>query len=180
MALSAWPYTTHVYVLACSVKIFLIIQRPSAVLIRFIPGYPNHHALKPSFSSFRFAHTNPLHQDIFPSVACYEAEVVAMTAALLGSKDKNSGGQICGNMTSGGTESILLAVKSSRDYMKMKKGITKPEIICLQIVGSAPGFPHGVIDPIEELGELASNFLICFHVDLCLGGFVLPFARKLG
>jgi glutamate/tyrosine decarboxylase-like PLP-dependent enzyme len=58
----------------------------------------------------------------------FEAEVVAMTAALLGSKEKTSGGQICGNMTSGGTESILLAVKSSRDYMKSKKGITKPEM----------------------------------------------------
>lgn len=54
--------------------------------------------------------------------------MVAMTAALLGSKEKTSGGQICGNMTSGGTESILLAVKSSRDYMKSKKGITRPEM----------------------------------------------------
>jgi len=59
--------------------------------------------------------------------------VVAMTAALLGSKEKTSGGQICGNMTSGGTESILLAVKSSRDYMKSKKGITKPEMYALII-----------------------------------------------
>ncbi|CAH9132489.1 unnamed protein product [Cuscuta epithymum] len=170
-----------------------------------------------------FAHTNPLHMDIFPSVVRFEAEVVAMTAALLGSKEKASGRQICGNMTSGGTESILLAVKSSRDYMRAKKGITKPEMIIpvsahsaydkaaeyfkiklwrvpvnkdyrantkaikkhinkntIMIVGSAPGFPHGVIDPIEELGELACTFKICFHVDLCLGGFVLPFARKLG
>lgn len=170
-----------------------------------------------------FSHTNPLHQDIFHSVARYEAEVVAMTATLLGCKDKNSGGQICGNMTSGGTESILLALKSSRDYMKAKKGISRPEMIIpesahsaydkagkyfkikvwrvpvnkdfqadvkgirryinkntILIVGSAPGFPHGIIDPIEELGELASSYGICFHVDLCLGGFVLPFARKLG
>lgn len=51
--------------------------------------------------------------------------MVAMTASLLGGKDKS---QICGNMTSGGTESILLAVKSSRDYMKSKKGITRPEM----------------------------------------------------
>lgn len=51
-----------------------------------------------------------------------------MTAALLGSKEKTSGGQICGNMTSGGTESIVLAVKASRDYMKAKKGITRPEM----------------------------------------------------
>uniref|UniRef100_A0A803L1B0 sphinganine-1-phosphate aldolase n=1 Tax=Chenopodium quinoa TaxID=63459 RepID=A0A803L1B0_CHEQI len=170
-----------------------------------------------------FAHTNPLHLDVFQSVVHYEAEVVAMTAAMLGSKDKASGGQICGNMTSGGTESILLAVKSSRDYMRTKKGIKKPEMIIpvsahsaydkaaqyfniklwrvpvnneyqadvkairryinkhtILIVGSAPGFPHGIIDPIEELGKLAMSFGVCFHVDLCLGGFVLPFARKLG
>lgn len=80
------------------------------------------------FYPFRFSHTNPLHQDVFKSVAQLEAEVVAMTAALLGSKEKSSGGQICGNMTSGGTESILLAVKTSRDYMWSKKGITKPEM----------------------------------------------------
>ncbi|CAN1295163.1 Sphingosine-1-phosphate lyase [Linum perenne] len=170
-----------------------------------------------------FAHTNPLHLDVFPSVARFEAEVVAMTAALLGSQEKASGGEVCGNMTSGGTESILLAMKTSRDYMKAKKGITKPEMIIpvsahsaydkaaqyfniklcrvpvdkdfkadvkairrhinrntILIVGSAPGFPHGVIDPIEELGQLASSHGICLHVDLCLGGFVLPFARMLG
>ena len=75
---------------------------------------------------FRFAHTNPLHLDVFQSVVHYEAEVVAMTAALLGRKA--SGDQICGNMTSGGTESILLAVKSSRDYMRTKKGIQNPEM----------------------------------------------------
>lgn len=66
--------------------------------------------------------------DVFQTVAQCEAEVVAMTAALLGSKNKSSGGEICGNMTSGGTESILLAVKSSRDYMKAKKGIKRPEM----------------------------------------------------
>ncbi|KAL1565316.1 Dihydrosphingosine phosphate lyase [Salvia divinorum] len=170
-----------------------------------------------------FAHTNPLHLGVFQSVVKFETEVVAMTAALLGSKEKASGGQICGNMTSGGTESILMAVKSSRDYMKTKKGITNPEMIIpvsahsaydkaahyfkiklwrvpvdqdykadvkaikchinrntIMIIGSAPGFPHGIIDPIEELGELAYTHGICLHVDLCLGGFVLPFARKLG
>ncbi|GMH30375.1 hypothetical protein Nepgr_032218 [Nepenthes gracilis] len=100
-----------------------------------------------------FAHTNPLHLDVFQSVVRFEAEVVAMTAALLGSKEKASGGQVCGNMTSGGTESILLAVKSSRVYMKaLRRCINRHTML---IVGSAPGFPHGIIDPIEELGELA-------------------------
>lgn len=66
--------------------------------------------------------------DVFQSVIRFESEVVSMTAAMLGSKKKSSGGQICGNMTSGGTESILLAVKTSRDYMKSRKGIKKPEM----------------------------------------------------
>ncbi|KZV44083.1 sphingosine-1-phosphate lyase [Dorcoceras hygrometricum] len=153
-----------------------------------------------------FAHTNPLHLDVFQSVVRFEVEVVAMTAALLGSKQNSAGGQVCGNMTSGGTESILLAVKTSRDYMKIKKGITKPEMVI-------PVSAHSAYDKaaqyfnikllrvpvgedfradvkaikrcinrntILELGELASTSGICFHVDLCLGGFVLPFARKLG
>ena len=36
---------------------------------------------------------------------------------------------VCGAMTSGGTESILTAVKASRDYMKATKGIRRPEMI---------------------------------------------------
>ncbi|GMH17425.1 hypothetical protein Nepgr_019266 [Nepenthes gracilis] len=156
-----------------------------------------------------FAHTNPLHWDMFQSVVRFEAEVVAMTVTLLGSKEKASGGQVRGNMTSGGTESILLAVKSSHDYMKAKKEITNPELIipesthstydkatqhfsiklksvpvscefrayvkavrrCINrntvlIVGSAPGFPHGLIDPIEELGELVLYLKITTELSL--------------
>jgi len=51
-----------------------------------------------------------------------------MTAAFLGSKLQASGGQVCGNMTSGGTESILMAVKTTRDFMKATRGITAPEM----------------------------------------------------
>jgi len=47
-------------------------------------------------------------------------------------------------------------------------------------VGSAPSFPHGTIDPIEELSELARENDIGFHTDACLGGFILPWAAKLG
>jgi glutamate/tyrosine decarboxylase-like PLP-dependent enzyme len=50
----------------------------------------------------------------------------------------------------------------------------------IAVVGSAPSFPHGVIDPIDELSELARRRGIGFHTDACLGGFVLPFAEKLG
>lgn len=47
-------------------------------------------------------------------------------------------------------------------------------------MASAPGYPHGTIDDVEALGRLALKKGICLHVDCCLGGFVLPFARELG
>jgi sphinganine-1-phosphate aldolase len=53
-----------------------------------------------------------------------------------------------------------------------------PDTILLY--GSAPSFPHGAIDPIRELGRLAVRYRCGLHVDCCLGGFVLPFAKKLG
>ena len=48
------------------------------------------------------------------------------------------------------------------------------------IVGSAPCFPNGLVDPISELSELARARDIGFHTDACLGGFVLPWAERLG
>ncbi len=50
----------------------------------------------------------------------------------------------------------------------------------IAISGSAGTYPHGVIDPIGELGELAQRHGIGLHVDGCLGGFILPFATELG
>lgn len=171
--------------------------------------------------------SNPLHSDLWPSSAKYESEVVAMTANMLGaekqSADSDPDGEICGVVSSGGTESILLAMKTYRDRAKDRDGITRPEMIVpitahaafdkaaqyfgikikhipvgsdfkadvaatrkaitrqtIVIVGSAPSFPHGVIDPIEELSELAGSRGIGFHTDACLGGFVLPWAGRLG
>lgn len=48
------------------------------------------------------------------------------------------------------------------------------------LVGSAGSYPHGVVDPIEELGELALGRGVNLHVDGCLGGFVLAFGEELG
>lgn len=48
------------------------------------------------------------------------------------------------------------------------------------LVGSAPQYPHGVIDPIPEIAQLASDLGASCHVDACMGGFVLPFAEMLG
>ena len=163
--------------------------------------------------------SNPLHSDVWPSATKFEAEIVAMTANMLGGE----GQDICGTLSSGGTESIMLAMKSYRDQARDLKGISKPEMIApvtahaafdkasqyfgikmvkvpvdvnsradvnavrnainrntVVIVGSAPSFPHGTIDPIQEMSELARQHKIGFHTDACLGGFVLPWAEKLG
>jgi len=164
---------------------------------------------------------NPLHSDLWPSASKFEAEIIGMTATMLSSKKTDD--QICGTVTSGGTESILLAMKTYRDFARVNKNIKTPELIVpetahaafdkacqyfnikmqhicvnknfqadisqikkainkntIAIVGSAPSFPHGTIDPIEEMSAIALEHNIGFHTDACLGGFVLPFAEKLG
>ena len=164
--------------------------------------------------------SNPLHSDLWPSCSKFESEVVSMTANMLGAASKEN---ICGVVSSGGTESILLAMKTYRDWARERKGIAKPEMIIpstahaafekagqyfnikivripvdsdykadvvgtekaitrntVVIVGSAPSFPHGIIDPIGDLSELARKQGIGFHTDACLGGFVLPWAEELG
>ncbi len=170
--------------------------------------------------------TNPLHSDLWPRIVKYEAEIVAMTASLLGGGDHRASDpeqEICGTVTSGGSESILLAMKTYRDRARAERGITAPEMVVpvtahaafdkaaqyfrikqvkipidddcradvdavrrainrntIVVVGSAPAFPHGVIDPIAVMSEMARTRGVGFHTDACLGGFVLPFAEKLG
>lgn len=162
--------------------------------------------------------SNPLHVDLWPSTTKFEAEIVAMTAHML-----HGDATTCGTVSSGGTESILLAMKAYRDQAREERGIEHPEIIApttahaafdkaaqyfnirlrkipvgpdfradvnatrrainrntIALVGSAPSFPHGAIDPIEALSELARSKGIGFHTDACLGGFVLPWAKRLG
>lgn len=161
---------------------------------------------------------NPLHPDVWPSSLKFESEIVSMVRGML-----NGDSSVRGSVTSGGTESILLAVKTYRDYAKATKGITEPEIILpksahaafdkachyfgikavwtdldenfaadvgdvernissntIAIVGSTPCFPYGVIDPIPGLAKLAADSNVGMHVDACLGGFLLPWAKKLG
>ncbi|MEM9358636.1 MAG: aminotransferase class I/II-fold pyridoxal phosphate-dependent enzyme, partial [Pseudomonadota bacterium] len=48
------------------------------------------------------------------------------------------------------------------------------------VVGSAPCFPYGVFDPIEELSALAIRRNIWLHVDACVGGYLAPFVRQSG
>lgn len=53
------------------------------------------------------------------------------------------------------------------------------ENTCL-LVASAPSYAHGVMDPIEEIGRLAEELHLPFHVDACIGGWLLPYFEKLG
>ncbi len=48
------------------------------------------------------------------------------------------------------------------------------------VVASAPSYAHGVVDPIVECGQMALEAGVLFHVDACIGGWVLPFQRELG
>ncbi len=166
-----------------------------------------------------FFSENALNPMAFPSLKKFENEVIAMTADLF-----RGGPEAAGNMTSGGTESILLAVKASRDWAREKRPEAKePEMILpitahpafekaghyfgvkpihipvgpdfraevdqvrravnkntVLIAGSAVCYPYGVIDPITEMAAIAKENGICFHTDACLGGFMLPFLKKLG
>lgn len=166
-----------------------------------------------------FFSQNGLNPMAFKSLKKFESEVIKMTAAML-----HGGDRACGTITSGGTESCLLPVKTYRDMARSKKPwIRKPEMIApesihvayqkaakyfdvkmvlapladdyrvdmkavkklvnrntIMIIGSAPCYPFGVIDPIEELGELAQKKGIPLHVDACLGGYLLPFVEKTG
>lgn len=50
----------------------------------------------------------------------------------------------------------------------------------MQLVASAPEFPHGIIDDIEGIGALGKAYNIPVHVDCCMGGFILPFMEAAG
>ena len=76
---------------------------------------------------------NPLHTDLWPSAAKFEAEIISMTAhmhngAAAGAPVGSEEG-VCGSVTSGGSESILLAMKTYRDWARETKGITEPELV---------------------------------------------------
>ncbi|KAL2714541.1 sphingosine-1-phosphate lyase isoform X1 [Vespula squamosa] len=70
------------------------------------------------------SYTNPLHPDVFPGVCKMEAEVIRISCNLFSGNEKS-----CGTMTTGGTESNILACKAYRDYAREVKGIKKPEMV---------------------------------------------------
>jgi sphinganine-1-phosphate aldolase len=62
------------------------------------------------------------------------------------------------------------------DVAAMAAAVTRNTIL---LVGSAPSYPQGVIDPIPDLGAIALEHGLLFHVDACMG-FTLPWLKRLG
>lgn len=166
-----------------------------------------------------YASTNGLDPTAFPSLLAMEKDLVAFARPMFhGSADT------VGTVTSGGTESILLAVQSARDALP---GTTDPVMIVpttihaafnkaahyfgverisvdvdpvtkranadamtaamdqygdrvVLVAASAPSYAHGVIDPIEAIAAQTVRRGLRFHVDACIGGWVLPWAERLG
>ncbi len=79
-----------------------------------------------------YLHENALNTVAFPSLGAIQAEVVGWTASLLHGPDTASG-----FLTSGGTESILCAVKAARERAKAERGITAPEMIVAESAHAA-------------------------------------------
>lgn len=167
-----------------------------------------------------FLSENGLDPTVFPSLLRLETDVVRATINLLrGDSDA------VGHLTTGGTESIMLAVKTARDKARAEQPeITQPEMVlpktahaafhkaahylsvrpvlvdidpqtfkvraqdmraaitpnAILLVASAPSYSQGVIDPIAEIGKIAQEKNLLFHVDACVGGLHLSFMRKLG
>lgn len=167
-----------------------------------------------------FVDKNMLDFTVFPSILEMEKDVVGISAYLLNGSEETSG-----ILTSGGTESNMLAVYAAKkhfiskngrdtvpelvkpitghasldkaaDYMDLKVVNTKidPETLKADpdsiqevlsdktavVVVSAPEWPFGSIDPVKEVAEITSEKGVWLHVDGCLGGFILPFLKKLG
>jgi glutamate/tyrosine decarboxylase-like PLP-dependent enzyme len=161
-----------------------------------------------------FLHENALNPFRYKTLLRMEGEVIDMARSLFGAS--------AGSLSSGGTESIFLAVQTARDHARAR-GVMSPELVCsitahpafakackyldvrmnplavredgradpdayadaigddtALVVVSAPCYPYGVIDPVEEIAGLAAARDVLCHVDACLGGYLLPFWERLG
>ncbi len=165
----------------------------------------------------RYLHENALNPFKYPSLVHMEQDIVGMALALL----HGPGGS--GSLSSGGTESIFLAVHTARSWIEQRRGIDRPNIVTpatahpafakachylriehrtapvgadgrvdveamaaliddrtALLVGSAPCYPFGTIDPIPAIAAAAVERGILCHVDACLGGWLLPWWERLG
>ena len=149
---------------------------------------------------------NGLNVLAFPSIGTMQHDIVSMTATLLGADDPASGAGVEGYLTSGGTESLLQAVKTARDVARHDRGIRFPQVVAAESAHAAftkaadyfdvelirvpvgPDFRVDIdamagactVDPITDIAALASERGILCHVDACMGGFLLPFLTQLG
>ncbi|MBQ1048757.1 aspartate aminotransferase family protein [Micromonospora sp. C51] len=167
------------------------------------------------------AHVNGLDPTAFPSLLAMENALVAAAARLLGGGPGTSAPEVVGSVTSGGTESLILAVKTARDarpdiaaprivvpasahaafakaahYLRVEldtvpidpttlrpavadvAAAVRPETVL--VACSAPSYAHGVVDPVEQIAEVAAAAGVRCHVDACFGGWTLPYLRRLG
>lgn len=161
-----------------------------------------------------YAGSNGLDPTAFPSLLQMENDLVGLALDLV---DGPPGA--VGTLTSGGTESCLLAVQAARDAhptstpvmvvpstvhaafrkaahyfgVEVRTVPVGPDLRAdvaataeaidehtVLVVGSAPSYAHGVVDPIAQLAALAMVRGARFHVDACIGGWVLPFAERAG
>ena len=162
-----------------------------------------------------YAASNALDPTAFPSLLQMENELVGFACDLLDAPDS-----VVGTVTSGGTESILLAVQGARDS---RPDVIRPRMVLpstahaafhkaahyfgveavmvpvgpdfradaaataaaidddtVLVVASAPSYAHGVVDPVTEIAAAAAARGVRCHVDACIGGWVLPYAARLG
>ncbi|GAB3574833.1 aminotransferase class V-fold PLP-dependent enzyme [Amycolatopsis endophytica] len=159
---------------------------------------------------------NGLDPTAFPSLRRLENDLVATAAGLLGGTEETVGA-----VTSGGTESCLLAVLAAREG---RPDVTAPSMVLpstahaafhkaahlfrvrpvvvpadpgtfradpgamaaaiddttVLVVAGAPSYAHGVLDPIAEIAAAAAARGVRMHVDACIGGWILPYFRRLG
>lgn len=74
-----------------------------------------------------FAHVNVLQRDMYPSATKFEAEIIAMAVEMLHGADAQS--DVCGVVTSGGSESLITALYTYREQAAKERGITKPNVV---------------------------------------------------
>jgi len=162
-----------------------------------------------------FAGSNGLDPTAFPSMLTMENELVGFACHLVDAPP-----EAVGTVTSGGTESCLLAVQAARDahpeiarpnlvmastgHAAFRKGAHyfgvdlhivpvgpdfRPDPAAMAaaidddtvlVVVSAPSYAHGVVDPVPEVAAAAAARGVRCHVDACIGGWVLPYAGRLG
>ena len=162
-----------------------------------------------------YAGSNGLDPTAFPSLLRMENELVGFTCRLLDAPQS-----AVGTVTSGGTESVLLAVQGARDA---RPDVERPRMVLpvtahaafhkaahyfgveavmvdvdeefrarpgameaaiddrtVLVVASAPSYAHGVVDPVTPIAAAAAARGVRCHVDACIGGWVLPYAARLG